>query len=156
MIHGKELYLHSFHDFGQRSRVIPIKVIWSEQEITVWRGTITSKLEERFLFLFSAHHLMMIYICINVHEEIFKGFKDIERPRNITLWPCVLTLTIIRQGSDEFCTSPWYGEHLTKVFIKILRAIKEIWSGHEKLMDRQTDGERTTSEHNTSCILTGV
>ena len=36
----------------------------------------------------------------------------------------------------EFCTSPWYGEHLTKVSQKSFNLLR---SGHEKLMDRQID-----------------
>ena len=42
------------------------------------RGTILSKMSEEKLFLFSAHRLMMLYICTMFRENISMGFRVIE------------------------------------------------------------------------------
>ena len=47
--------------------------------------------------------------------------------------------------SYKLCHSSWYSDHRTKVSQKKNpQAIQEIWSGHEKLMDRQTDAQTTS------------
>ena len=32
-----------------------------------------------YVFFFSAHHLSMVYICTNFHENILNGIKVIQR-----------------------------------------------------------------------------
>ena len=43
------------------------------------------KTESRAMALFSAHRLIMLYICANFHIDISNGLKDIERPRLVVL-----------------------------------------------------------------------
>ena len=43
------------------------------------------KTESRFWFFFSAHRLIIPYICEKFNEEIFNGFKVIVRTRNIAV-----------------------------------------------------------------------
>ena len=53
------------------------KLLWNY----LWkiqRGIIPSKLKVRSWFFFSAHCLIVLYICTYFHEEILKGFRDME------------------------------------------------------------------------------
>ena len=79
-------------------------------------------------------------ICIKFHEEISEGS---EQRWNITIW----TLTL-NGDLDLHCRIQLILLHITLVwwtvhqsFTKILQSVKEIWSGHENLMDRQRDGQ---------------
>ena len=52
--------------------------------MTSQRGIFTSKLKVGLRF-FSAHRLIIPYIWTKVHKEILKGFKSIERTRNLAI-----------------------------------------------------------------------
>ena len=36
------------------------------------------------MVLFSAYHLMMLYVCTTFHELIFNPFRDVEQTRNVS------------------------------------------------------------------------
>ena len=48
------------------------------------RGIILSKMQAELPSLFSAHCLVVLYICIKFHENISKGFRAFERTRFVT------------------------------------------------------------------------
>ena len=45
------------------------------------KGHNSGKMYVDLWFFFSAHRLMMVYICTKFHENILKGIKVIERTR---------------------------------------------------------------------------
>ena len=49
--------------------------------LTIWNkqmGIITAEQKVEVWFFFSAHHLILPYICTKFHIEILEGFKVIE------------------------------------------------------------------------------
>ena len=45
------------------------------------KGHSSAKMNVGFRFLFSTHHLIMLYICTKFHKNIFCDFKVIEQKR---------------------------------------------------------------------------
>ena len=45
----------------------------------IMKGHNSVNIANRVIVLFSAHHLIMIYICTKFHENILKGFRVMER-----------------------------------------------------------------------------
>ena len=43
-------------------------------------------MEVEFQFLFSAHRLMMVYICTKFHENILNGIRVMELTRKVNGW----------------------------------------------------------------------
>ena len=99
-----------------------MKDIWSRHKLIIWnkqRDIITLELELGLRYFFSTHRLIMLYICTKFHGGVLNGFKVIKRTRNIAIWnltlKCGLDLHWTGLIDIEFCTSSWYGEHLSKV-----------------------------------------
>ena len=44
----------------------------------IYSGSILSKLKAGLWFFFFENHLMVLCICTNFHEEIFRSFQDVE------------------------------------------------------------------------------
>ena len=69
------------------------------------RGITTKLYKTRVTFLFSARHLIMLYISLKFHENILKGFQVIERTRNdhlqISKGNKVIERTRLRNGRTD-------------------------------------------------------
>ena len=99
---------------------------------------------------------MMLYICSKFHEEIFKGFKFIEQSGNITIWTVTfVTLIFIRQGSGMSSANHLSMVKIDQSLTNILQSAQEIWSRHEKVMNRWMDGQmnRQTDRQHQDIIL---
>ena len=75
----------SFHISAQNIDCgYPLEPPRFSHEITIveFKRGITKMYRQKLRFLCCAHCLMMLYISMNFHENILKGFQVIERARN--------------------------------------------------------------------------
>ena len=140
-----------------------VKEIWSRHKLTIWnnqRGIITSELRVGLQFFFSAHHLILLYICTKFHEEILNSFKIIQLTRNIAIW----TLTL-KCNLELHWTELIYVLHIALVWRKFEQTFKTNPSINEGDMEwtwkvnRQTDRRMNglkTWRHNTTRLSMSV
>ena len=73
-----------------------------------------------------------------------KSFETYRRTRNVISWTLTLNCDLGVHSAGliyEFCTLSRYGEPFKHCVKRACLLMKEIWSGHEKLRDKQMDGQ---------------
>ena len=84
--------------------------------------------------MFSAHRLMVFYVCVKLHENMSSTFKVMERTRKL-LTQREITPKVGKSELRFMCSA----HHLMMFnvcvkFQKICQTVLKLWSGHEKLL----------------------
>ena len=94
-------------------------------------------MQSELWFMCSAHHLMMLYICVKFHENITNSIRVMERTRvygrNGYVQCSKGNNSVSRQTRvtvHVFYTSS-HGDLHWCGFVKISQTVSELWSGHE-------------------------